>query len=133
MVFINTQFDMTLAPSNPVSAEMYQQMLTARASGGHSFTEAANINRIYQNNGLVCQRRMCESMTGCSSALGCPGHPDWKRVVEFCGPIQTGGINMDGSFWTLQPSNARQQLLAATEQATGMSTLPTPYNVIGMY
>lgn len=131
MVFINNQFDMTLTPVSQPHTN--RQILTAGAGGGHSFEQAVNINRIYQNNGLICQKKMCESLTGCSSAVGCPNHPDWEKVVNFCGPIQTGGIAMDGSYWTLQSSNARQQLLHSTEKATGMKRLPTPYNVIGMY
>ena len=131
MVFINNPYDLTLTASNygPAPALMASESRTS----GKTFEQAMNINRIYQGNGLICQRRMCESLTGCSSAIDCPGHPDWQKVQDFCGPIQTGGISMDGSYWTLQNVDARQQALTATRSATGFSQLPTPYNVVGMY
>lgn len=131
MPFINNPNDVTMtAPgSGPAPA-----FLSASAnSSGKTFEQAAAQNRIYYRNGLICQKAMCNSLTGCDSKFGCPGHPDWQKVLDFCGPIGTGGMAANGSYWVLEPTDSRQQMLTATKQATGLSRLPTPYNVIGMY
>ena len=135
MVFTNALNDVTMAPANPGQMQAFQ---AAQAySSGKTFAQAAAVNRIYQNNGLICQRMMCQSMTGCDSAVDCPNHPEWDKVVDFCGQIGTPSMSMDGSYWRLQPADSQQQLLSATKRATGLSQLPTPYNVgpfpLGMY
>ena len=127
MVYINNLYDVTMTPSLSLPKPVLQ--LAQR----QSFDQAAATNRIYQNNGRICQEKMCRSMTGCESELGCPQHPEWRKVLDFCGPIGTQGLSRDGSYWVLLPADSQQKLLAATKQATGMSVLPTPYNVIGMY
>jgi hypothetical protein len=128
MNYINNQYDVTLSPINN---EMigYQNVMR----NGKTFSEAANINHIYKNNGLICQKKMCESMTGCSSRNGCPENPEWNKIIEFCGGIGTGGIYMDGSYWTLHNIDEREKMLKSTEKQLGMKVLPNPYNVVGMY
>ena len=128
MVFISNPVDVTLTPAGASSLPAFQA--AQRVNTRLSFDQAAAANNIYKNNGLICQRMMCQSMTGCDN---CSQHPDWDKVVGFCGPAGTPGLSMDGSWWTLQPADTHQQLLSATEKATGMSPLPTPYNVVGMY
>jgi hypothetical protein len=131
MVFISNPFDVTLtAPSaGPALALQVAQQTNARMS----FDQAAAVNNIYQNNGHICQRRMCEALTGCDRAMECPNHPEWQKVVQFCGPVGTPGLSMDGAWWNLQQADERQQLLSATQKTTGMNLLPTAYNVVGMY
>jgi len=130
MAFINNSYDVTIAPGpGPIPA-----YLSAAANRtGMNFEEAMNANRIYQNNGLICQRRMCNSMTGCDSALACQTHPDYKNIVQFCGGIGTPAKTMRGSEWRLVPENEMQVLTASTERRIGMSQLPTPFNTVGMY
>lgn len=122
---------MTLAPQGQSSSPALQA--SRQVNNNMSFEEASVANHIYQGNGLICQRAMCQSMTGCDSALSCQNNPDYSRIVQFCGPISTGGKSMDGAWWSLQQSGSRQQLLGATEKQVGMSPLPNPYNVAGMY
>jgi len=132
MVFINNAIDFTLTPSNKESTVAL--LSSAMNNGLYTFEQAANINRIYQGNGLICQTKMCKSLTGCDNKLAnCPGHPDWNKVLNFCGPIDTRGIAYDGAEWVLRDSDSRQSLLTATKQQTGLQVLPTPYNVTGMY
>lgn len=131
MVFINNANDLTLSP--PSGGPMPAFRAAMNNTAGKTFEQAAAKNRIYQNNGLICQRRMCESLTGCDSAIDCPDHPDWQKVQEFCGPNSTGGMSMDGSYWVLQSADSRQQMLTATRASTGLQQLPTAYNVSGMY
>lgn len=132
MVYINNAIDVTLTPPGTGSLPALQSAM--RNVGGKTFAQAVQENLIYQGTGLICQTQMCNSLTGCGSVItGCPGHPDWKKVVEFCGPIQTQSISYDGGQWVRVPADSHQQLLAATEKATGLAVLPTPYNVVGMY
>ncbi len=131
MAFINNQYDVTMTAPGSGSAPA---LLSAAAnSSGKTFEQAIEKNRIYQGNGLICQQAMCYSLTGCNSKFGCPGHPDWKKVVEFCGPIGTGGMAADGSYWVLEPADAGQKLLSYIQRTTGLKTLPNPYNTVGMY
>jgi len=132
MVFITNAADVTLTP--PGHAELPSLLSAARSTGQKTFQQAANINRIYQGNGLICQTKMCQSLTGCHNLLtDCSSHPDWKQVLQFCGPVDTRGVAYDGAQWALQPADTHQQLLTATQQATGLPVLPTAYNVTGMY
>ena len=131
MLFINAPNDVTLAPPNagPLSA------LTAAARNlpGMSFEQAAAVNRIYQGNGLICQRQMCQSMTGCEDVTVCANNKDYGQILQFCGPIGTPAVAMDGGWWRLEPANSHQLMMAAAERATGMNPLPTSYNTFGMY
>jgi hypothetical protein len=131
MVFTNTLSDVTL--SGPYNGQKHAQKVAAQHTAGKSFAEAAEINNIYQGNGLICQQQMCLSLTGCDSELGCPGHPDWNKVIDFCGRSNLKGLSMDGSYWQLYPANSQEQALTATKEATGLPVLPTAYNVTGMY
>ena len=131
MVYINNPIDFTLTPPGAGPAPAFQSALNNSAD--MTFEQAATSNHIYKGNGLVCQQQMCNSLTGCDSKLGCPQHPDWKRVLEFCGPNNTGGISDDGAYWVLVPAESRQQLVTATQKRLGLPALPNPYNVTGMY
>lgn len=132
MVYINNAIDFTLTPTNIGALPALRSAM--RSAGGKTFEQAAEANKIYQGNGLICQTQMCQSLTGCGSVItGCPGHPDWSKVLQFCGPIQSPSISYDGAQWERIPANSQQQLLSATERSTGLSVLPTPYNVVGMY
>lgn len=132
MVYINNAIDFTLTPPGTGSLPALRSAM--RNMGGKTFEQAANVNRIYQGNGLVCQTQMCRSLTGCDSVItGCPGHPDWKKVIQFCGPNETPGMAYDGGQWVKIAANSEQHLLTATKKATGLTVLPNPYNVVGMY
>jgi hypothetical protein len=132
MVFINNLNDVTLAPSN--AGPQVALQATARMVPGQSFEQARANNLIYQNNGLICQRRMCNAMTGCEDVIECAKkNPSWKQISEFCGPVGTPAMSMDGSYWIMQPADSQQKAVARTEKAIGMSPLPTAYNVQGMY
>lgn len=132
MVFIDNAFDITLTPQttsmNPV---LHASLLTSTRL---DVEQAKRANHIYSGNGLVCQRMMCQSMTGCERVPGCPiSKEDQQKVDAFCGPIGTLGMDMDGSWWNLQPANVQSSLLTATEKSTGFRPLPTAYNTTGMY
>ena len=131
MVYINNSFDVTLTA--PGTGIMPALQSSAVNTAGKTFSQAQAINRVYAGNGLICQQNMCQSLTGCDSKLGCPEHPDWKKVQQFCGPIGTQQVAMDGAIWQLENSDTQQQLLSATQKSTGMAVLPTAYNVTGMY
>ena len=131
-MYINLPNDFTLAPPN----QGRHALLTAVQNRGNiSFDEARNKNRIYAGNGLICQRKMCEDMHRCSDVSVCQSaNPEeWKKVVEFCGPIGTTGLAMDGGWWRLEPANSRQLMDEASKRATGLQVLPTFYNARGMY
>jgi hypothetical protein len=132
MVFISNPYDVTLTPytANDMPALRAAQQFNTRMT----FDQAAVANHIYQNNGLICQKNMCQSLTGCDQAVGCPAKPeDWQKVLKFCGPIGTQTVTMNGATWQLQPVDERQRLLTSTRQSLGIQTLPTAYNVTGMY
>ncbi len=131
MVYINNLNDVTL--SSPGSGPLPAFQSALNNSSGKTFQEAVTKNLIYQGNGLICQQKMCTSLTGCDTKLGCPDHPDWKKVVAFCGPVGTPGLSVDGSYWVRHPADAQQKMFTATKQATGLQVLPNPYNVVGMY
>jgi hypothetical protein len=130
MVYINNPVDVTLAPGGGVSIAA----LTAayNATGGKTFEQAAEINRIYKGNGLPCQKQMCKSITGCDTSGGCEDSPHWKKIQEFCGPAQKFAY-MNGAYWVLENADSQQRLLQSTEKRLGLKQLPTPYNVTGMY
>jgi hypothetical protein len=134
MVFIDNPFDVTLTPQQ---SALRGALSTFRSSSnsvsGLTFEQAKAANSIYQGNGLICQVKMCNSMTGCDNPNGCPSNPDWNKIVDFCGINSTRAIAMDGSIWYLRPKDIRSQLVSATERATGFDPLPDPYNVVGMY
>lgn len=130
MVYVNNNIEVTMTPSRSGIMNVYAGM---DVSQNKTFDYAASVNRIYKGNGLICQRKMCETMTGCDSGVGCPNHPHWDKVVHFCGPIGTESIYMAGAYWTLQPSNGQQQLLANTRSELNLKELPTAYNTSGMY
>ena len=131
MQFINLPNDVTLAPANP--GQSHALLSASQNVSNLSYQQAANVNAIYRGNGLICQRRMCNSMTGCEDVTACQQHADYDKVLKFCGPIGTPGVNMDGGWWRLEPANSRQLMTAAAEKATGMNPLPTSYNTTGMY
>lgn len=134
MVFINTPFDVTIGPPGMQARQDARLLRTIeRNTPGMSLEQAKNVNRIYQGNGLICQVRMCGSITGCNSPNGCPNNPHWKDILDFCGKNSTPGMSMDGSWWSLEQKDAPQLMLARTEKAVGMAPLPNPYNVVGMY
>ncbi len=123
--------DVTL--SAPGSGPLPAFQAALRNSSGKTFAEAVDVNRIYEGNGLICQQHMCTSLTGCDSKLGCPEHPDWKKVLDFCGPVGTQGLSVDGSYWIRHAADSQQKMLTATKKAVGLPVLPNPYNVVGMY
>lgn len=131
MVFINNTYDVTLAPNTAGPIPALQSAMNNSTT--KTFDQAMAANHIYQGNGLICQNKICQAMTGCDTVGGCPNHPDWKKVIDFCGPAGTAAKSMDGMYWTRVPADSEQKLLQATQQATGYTALPTPYNVSGMY
>jgi hypothetical protein len=98
-----------------------------------TFGAAARQHAIYQNNGLICQRAMCQSMHGCEDVVECSKFPGYKQIVDFCGPVGTRSMHMDGALWRLQPSMSRQEARLTAEKTLGMYPLPTAYNTDGMY
>lgn len=132
-MYINLPNDVTLAPSDKGPSPAL--LKAAQNRGNMSFDEARAKNHIYAGNGLICQTQMCQDMHNCSDAALCQRTfpEEWKQVVEFCGPVGTTGMAMDGAWWKLEPANSRQLMLAASEKATGMNPLPTFYNSRGMY
>ena len=134
MVYVNNPFDVTLAPPNSsYHGVMATLKASARSTTGMSFEQAKRANAIYQGNGHICQMKMCNSITGCDSPNGCQDNKHWKDIVNFCGPNGANGLSMEGAWWVLEPKDAHQQLLTATQENTGLTRLPTPYNVVGMY
>jgi hypothetical protein len=134
MVFIDNPFDMTLTPpGSRLRGTLATYSASSNNVSGLTFDQARQANSIYEGNGLICQVKMCNSMTGCENPNGCPNNPDWNKIVDFCGINSTRTIAMDGSIWYLQPKDLKAQLLSATEKATGFNPLPNPYNVVGMY
>lgn len=131
MVFVDRANDVTLSPQGASAAPAL--LSAARYLPGQSFEQAANNNRIYQGNGLICQRNMCAAMYNCQDVTQCARQPGWKQISDFCGPVGTPALSMDGGWWRLEPANERQILTANTEQSTGWQVLPTPYNTVGMY
>lgn len=129
MVFINRQFDVTMAPANCNPGCNTHEMMIKNAT----FTEAANIHSIYQNRGYECQKKMCQSMHGCDNPLECAQLDGFDKIHEFCGPVNTGGVYRDGAWWNIIPSDSHEQQLQATKDATNLSVLPTFNNVLGMY
>jgi hypothetical protein len=132
MTFINNANDFTLTSSTAIPVQPFQYTTQKK-----TFDQAAEENRIYQGNGLVCQTAMCASLTGCESKLsGCSQHPDWSKILDFCGPNSTGSIANYGTYWvpfSQSQANTPSQLVKATEKALGLSALPNPYNTTGMY
>lgn len=132
-MYINLPNDVTLAPRN--QNKLHGLLTAVQNSGKLSFNEALDKNRIYANNGLICQRKMCEDMHRCSDMSVCQKQnpEEWKKVTEFCGPVGTTGMYMDGGWWRLEPANSYQLMMAASKKATGLKELPTFYNSRGMY
>jgi len=134
MVFINTPIDVTIGPPGMRQRQDARFLRTLeRTMPGMTLEQAKQVNRIYQGNGLICQVKMCESITGCKNPNGCPNNPNWKQILEFCGHNSTPGLSMDGAWWSLEQKDAPQLMLSSTEKAVGMKPLPNPYNVVGMY
>lgn len=134
MVYIDTSYDMTLTPSTNMTVSVANNLFNSpNEIKKKTFNEARNENSIYQNNGLICQNMMCQSMTGCENINECKLNKDYNKILDFCGPIQTNGRYMDGAYWNLQNANSHTLMLLATEKAIGTKILPTPYNQSGMY
>lgn len=131
MSYINDMNSITMLPHN--SKGVQHSLLSAISSAsGKSFDQAVNENRILQGNGLICQQALCEATSGCSDVNVCiANNKDYAKIQEFCGPIQTNTVYMNGGLWRLQPVNAQQTFQSAQRQELGMSTLPNPYNVGG--
>lgn len=128
-MFINEQNSITMSPQVPA----INILQAVRPTGNMSFDQASVANNIYARTGSICYRKMCSAMTGCEDLPQCPQHPDWKKVQEFCGSAGPGGSYVDGAWYKRQDADAQQNLLSSTKKATGMSVLPNPYNVVGMY
>lgn len=133
MSFISNIFDVTVTP---FIGRNDNHVLTSgmKMPGTMTFDQAANANRIYQNNGLICQRQLCEATMGCTDVNVCAAkNKDYSKIQEFCGPVGTPATFMQGGLWRLQPVNSQQTFQAAQKQQLGMNVLPNAYNVGGMY
>ena len=132
MTFINNAIDFTLTPGTSINAQPYKF-----TNKNKTFEQAIQENRIYQGNGLICQTAMCHSLTGCDARFEtCNKHPEWSKILDFCGPNSTGSIASYGTYWAPfsdSQVNSQAQLLEATKKTLGLSVLPNPYNTTGMY
>ena len=129
-MYINNTYDMTLTPPGPPPPQTLNA--SAQVQQNLTFDQARSANNIYQGAGRICQQKMCGSMTGCESITGCPGNKDWDKIVAFCGPAGNS-VYIDGALWVAEPADSQQQMLTSTLEQTGLTTLPNPYNVVGMY
>ena len=125
MVFINNLIDVTMSPP---SSHVPVPPVSVYTSSFNTFEQAARKNHIYKGNGAICQKKMCGTLTGCETPFGCPGHPDWARIQEFCGPYGTPAVFQGGVF--LATNVTPQALLQATEQKKAQFS---PYNLPNMY
>lgn len=133
MSFISNLYDVTIT-SSIKPGENRVLTSSAKTSQNMSFDQAVDANRIYQNAGLICQTQLCEATMGCSDVNVCAAkNKDYAKIQQFCGPVQTTTVSMNGGLWRLQPVNAQQTFQASQRQELGMTRLPNAYNVTGMY
>ena len=93
MVYINNQFDVTISP-----VVERPKLLTME--------EAKKKNSIYRGNGLPCQIKMCQDLTGCSN---CGSYPLNQDIVDFCGVNSTPGVAMCGGWFEVVNTPINEQ------------------------
>lgn len=125
MLFINNSIDVTMTGG---AGHVPSSRISVYTSSLNTFEEAARKNHIYKGNGAICQKKMCEALSGVDCSFGCPTNPNWDRIQEFCGPFGTPALFQGGVYYATNVT--QQQLLQATEQRQRQYS---PYNIPNMY
>jgi len=121
MLFLNSRFDVTLAP---LSKQRVEQ--TLQSSQMSSVDSCIQNNRIMKGHGQPCWNVMCQCMSNGSGYLGCPqlSGSDYDKISNFCGMPQEGGFFMNGAYWDVQRQDYTQSTLPQSLQQ-GMAAYQT--------